>query len=119
MTAAFGQAGLPLERIPPPVWLPPSEAAYRGARAFRHAEPDTSVYVLVCSQRCAISRFRFAEARRVGEQRWRMGLDSNNNVPVWVTETDRRAGARMLEAITPALHEVQPYIDSESRCYVR
>ena len=116
--SAFEDSGLPLERIPPPVWLPPSEPAYRGAQAFRHATPRDSVYVLVCRQRCAISRFRFGEARRLGEQRWRLGLDSNNNVPIWVTETDRRAGRQMLENLTPALREVHPYVEYGSRCYI-
>lgn len=117
--SAFEDSGVPLEAIPLPVWLPPTEAAYRGATAFRHATPRATVYVLVCRQHCAISRFRFGEARRVGEQRWRLGIDSNNNVPIWVTETDRRAGAQMLEAIGPTLRDVQPYVEYGSRCYIR
>lgn len=119
VVTAFEDSGLTLEAIPLPVWVPPTEPAYRGARAFRHATPRATVYVLVCRQRCAISRFRFGEARKVGEQRWRLGIDSNNNVPLWVTETDRRAGAQMLEAITPALRRVQPYVEYGSRCYIR
>jgi len=119
VTSAFARHDLPLESIQLPVWLPPAEPAYRGARAFRHAPPGATVYVLVCRQRCAISRFRFGEARKVGEQRWRLGLDSNNNVPIWVTEADRRAGRRMLAAIAPVLREVHPYIEYGSRCYIR
>jgi hypothetical protein len=119
VTSAFAEHDLALEAIPLPVWLPPSEPAYRGARAFRHVAPGATVYLVVCRQRCAISRFRFGEARRVGEQRWRIGLNSNNNVPIWVTEADPRSGARLLEAMSPALREVQPYIDSDSRCYIR
>lgn len=87
--ASFARHDLPLEPIPLPVWLPPTEPAYRGAQAFQHASSGATVYVVVCRQRCAISRFRFGEARRVGEQRWRLGLDSNNNVPIWITEATR------------------------------
>lgn len=116
---AFAKHDLPLEPIPLPVWLPPREPAYRGARAFRHRAPGATVYVVVCRQRCAISRFRFAQARRAGEQRWRIGLFANNNVPVWVTEDDARAGARLLEAISEPLREVHPSVDPGSRCYVR
>jgi hypothetical protein len=119
VTGAFEDAGLPLEPIPLPVWLPPREQAYRGAQALRHATPRATVYVLLCRQRCHISRFRFGEARRVGEQRWRLGMDSNNNAPIWITEADRRGGRQMLEAMTPALREVHPYIEYGSRCYIR
>ena len=118
VTAAFVRHELPLEPIPLPAWLPPTEPAYRGAQAFRHAAQGATVYVLVCRQRCAISRFRFGEARRVVEQRWRLGIDANNNVPIWVTEADRHSGARMLEAIAGPLKDVQPYIAYGSRCYI-
>lgn len=119
VTEAFAEHGLPLEPIPQPAWLPPREPAYRGALAFRHRARGATVYVLVCRQRCAISRFRFGEARRVGEQRWRLGIGSNNNVPVWVTEDDPRSGARLLDAISDPLRRVHPSIAYGSRCYVR
>jgi hypothetical protein len=115
---AFARTGTPLERIPPPAWLPPREPAYRGAQVFRYRADEATAYVMVCRQRCAISRFRFGEARKVGEQRWRLGMDSNNNVPIWVTETDSAAGSRMLAAIRPALRDVHPYIEYGSRCYI-
>ena len=118
VTASFERHDLPLEPIPLPAWLPPREPAYRGAKAFRHEAPRATVYVLVCRQRCAISRFRFGEARRVVEQRWRLGIDSNNNVPIWVSEADRRSGAQMLEAVAAPLEDVQPYIAYGSRCYI-
>lgn len=94
VAVAFARHDLELESIPLPVWLPPTEPAYRGAVALRYATPRATAYVLVCPQRCAISRFRFGEARQVGEQRWRIGMGANNNVPIWVTEADRRAGTR-------------------------
>lgn len=119
VAAAFAWHGMALEPISLPVWLPPSEPAYRGAQAFRYQASGATAYVLVCRERCAISRFRFGEARRVGEQRWRLGMDSNNNVPIWVTEVNRRAGTRMLEAIAGPQARVQPYIAYGSRCYVR
>ena len=118
VVAAFEYGDVPLERISTPAWLPPTEPAYRGAQAFRYAAPHATVYVLVCRQRCAISRFRFGAAREVGEQRWYMGLDSNNNVPIWVTEARPRAGLRALETTARARREVQPYIEYGSRCYI-
>jgi hypothetical protein len=116
---AFTRNDLPLERVPLPVWLPPGEPAYRGALAFRYRAAGATTYILVCRQRCAISRFRFAEARRVGGERWYMGLDASNNVPIWVTESARRRGLRMLETTKPARREIHPYVEYGSRCYVR
>jgi hypothetical protein len=115
---AFARTGMPLQRIPPPVWLPPREPAYRGAQVFRYRADGATTYVMVCRQRCAVSRFRFGKARKAGEQRWRLGMSSNNNVPIWVTETGSRGGSRMLEAIRPALREVHPSIEYGSRCYI-
>ena len=118
VAVAFARHDLELESIPLPAWLPPTEPAYRGAVVLRHVAPDATVYVLVCRQRCTISWNRFAEAREVGEQRWRIGMIANNNVPIWVTEANRRAGARVLEATAPARRDIHPYIEYGSRCYV-
>lgn len=119
VVAAFAWYGPPLEPIPLPAWLPPREPAYRGARAFRYRRPDATAYVLVCRQRCHVSRSRFAEARRVEEQRWWMGLDSNNNVPIWITDARPGAGERLLRELEEPRARVQPYIRSGSRCYIR
>jgi hypothetical protein len=115
---AFENHDLALERIPFPVWLPKTEPAYRDARVLRHATLRATAYLIVCRRQCAISRFRFAEAREVGEQRWYMGLIPGNNVPMFVTEAGRGDGRRLLEAIEPARREIHPSIEYGSRCYI-
>lgn len=115
---AFARHDLELESIPLPAWLPASEPAYGGARVFRHRTPQATMYVVVCRARCSISRSRFAEARVVGQQRWYMSLESNNNVPILVTEAGRGDGLRMLDATAPARRDIHPYIEYGSRCYI-
>ena len=116
---AFARHDLELESIPLPVWLPASEPCYGGARVFRHRTPQATTYVVVCRGRCSISRSRFAEAGVVGQQRWYMSLESNNNVPILVTEAGRGDGLRMLEATAAARRDIHPYIEYGSRCYIR
>ncbi len=118
VVVAFARHDLELESIPLPAWLPPTESAYRGAVALRHIAPGATVYLLLCRQRCAISWPRFAEAREVGEQRWRIGMSANNNVPIWVTEANGPAGARVLETTAGARRDIHPYVEYGSRCYI-
>lgn len=114
---AFREADLPLERTPMPAAIPPTAPGPRGGTAFRHVTPGATLYVVVCPRRCTSNRFRHDREDTTG-QRWRLGMNSGNNVPVWVTEEDRRAGTRLLEAARRPLREVHPYVEYGSRCYI-
>ena len=111
---AFARGDLPLERFPVSALLPPNARGARGATALRHVTSAATLYVVVCRQGCTFNRFRPVP----GGQRRRLGIDSNNNVVVWVTEDDGRAGRRLVNAILEPLREVHPYVASASRCYI-
>jgi hypothetical protein len=109
---AFAESGVPLEPIP----LPPANQGrpkYRGAAVFRHETPGATLFLAVCVDRCPIAKFKPPPG-----QRWRIGMDSGNNVPIWVTESGQRAGDQLLEASEAARRQVHPCIEYGSRCYI-
>jgi hypothetical protein len=114
---AFEDGDLPLERTSMPAAIPPTAPGPRGGTAFRHVASGATLYVVVCPRRCVSNRFRHDREDTTG-QRWRLGMNSGNNVPVWVTETERRAGTRLLAAVERPLREVHPYVEYGSRCYI-
>jgi len=113
--SAFARNGLDLVSV---AWPPELRRArpYRGATVFRHQRPGAVLHVVVCTARCGISRFQI----RPGEPRAqvRFGFDLGTNVVGWISGPDRSAAARLRQALSEPLDELNRNPDPDSRCYI-
>lgn len=117
---AFDDHGVELTRIPLPRVLANGAPVYREAVLYRRSTASATAFVLVCTARCAISRYQL---KRPGGglpagQRWHIGVIGGNNVVLWITADERRSGAELSKQTAPAVGDISGHVDPDSRCYI-